>query len=507
MVRLDLTEKTVHRSGRTTRRRRRAGAVPAFDGVDAPDPRARRQVRALRLLPAVVSDLRVVGRGDGLAARTHLSDGGRPRPDARRCRTASCVTSTRVSAAWRASPPARRGCSTRRSSKRRAARSSGAIRGRSAIGCSGSAIFALFPYPARLAHRAGAAGRDWLGDQCRASRPPSTRDAERRDRTAGDGRQPRARVRDPTEKPDVRTEAPRGTPKRCSSCGPMGCSRGCARCSSSRRPMTLASLFAGVPARTPAAGARRLTVGLLTGCVQRLVFPRVNAATRQRARGRRLRRRGAGRAGMLRRARAACRPAGRSARLRAPHHRGVRARWRGTRRGQRRRLRILDERVRTPAGGRSCVGRARARLRRARARRQRDRLPSSTRRGRRGIRSRCASRITTPATSRTRRASGSRRAISCDRSPASSCCRSPIRTSAAAAPASTTSSNPSTARELGDRKAGFIDAAQPDVLATANPGCMLQMAAAARRKGRSWPIRHPIELLDASIRGIGVTPS
>ena len=64
---------------------------------------------------------------------------------------------------------------------------------------------------------------------------------------------------------------------------------------------------------------------------------------------------------------------------------------------------------------------------------------------------------------------------------------------------------PDTARELGDRKAGFIDAAQPDVLATANPGCMLQLAAAARRKGRSWPIRHPIEILDASIRGADIT--
>ena len=63
---------------------------------------------------------------------------------------------------------------------------------------------------------------------------------------------------------------------------------------------------------------------------------------------------------------------------------------------------------------------------------------------------------------------------------------------------------PDTARELGDRKAGFIDAAQPDLLATANPGCMLQMAAAAARKGRSWPIRHPIEILDASIRGVDI---
>jgi hypothetical protein len=29
------------------------------------------------------------------------------------------------------------------------------------------------------------------------------------------------------------------------------------------------------------------------------------------------------------------------------------------------------------------------------------------------------------------------------------------------------------------------------------------MTAAARRSGRQWPIRHPIEILDASIRGRG----
>jgi glycolate oxidase iron-sulfur subunit len=37
-------------------------------------------------------------------------------------------------------------------------------------------------------------------------------------------------------------------------------------------PVTLANLMARTPERTPAAGTRRMTVGLLTGCVQRLVF-------------------------------------------------------------------------------------------------------------------------------------------------------------------------------------------------------------------------------------------
>jgi glycolate oxidase iron-sulfur subunit len=60
---------------------------------------------------------------------------------------------------------------------------------------------------------------------------------------------------------------------------------------------------------------------------------------------------------------------------------------------------------------------------------------------------------------------------------------------------------PETAAQLGDRKARLIEATNPDVVATANPGCMLQLRAAATRLGRRWPILHPVELLDASIRG------
>ena len=60
---------------------------------------------------------------------------------------------------------------------------------------------------------------------------------------------------------------------------------------------------------------------------------------------------------------------------------------------------------------------------------------------------------------------------------------------------------PEPAAQLGDRKVERIHAVRPDIVATANPGCTLQMAAAARRSGRSWPIRHPVEILDASIAG------
>jgi len=63
---------------------------------------------------------------------------------------------------------------------------------------------------------------------------------------------------------------------------------------------------------------------------------------------------------------------------------------------------------------------------------------------------------------------------------------------------------PATAQQLGDRKISHIAEAEPDVIATANPGCMLQLGAAARRLGRSWPIKHPIEILDEAI-GTAVT--
>jgi glycolate oxidase iron-sulfur subunit len=55
---------------------------------------------------------------------------------------------------------------------------------------------------------------------------------------------------------------------------------------------------------------------------------------------------------------------------------------------------------------------------------------------------------------------------------------------------------PQAARELGERKARSILAARPDLIATANPGCALQLAASLRRLGRGdLPIVHPVELL------------
>jgi glycolate dehydrogenase iron-sulfur subunit len=61
---------------------------------------------------------------------------------------------------------------------------------------------------------------------------------------------------------------------------------------------------------------------------------------------------------------------------------------------------------------------------------------------------------------------------------------------------------PDAARELGDRKATHVLATRPDVYASANPGCLVQVSAALRRAGRALPTLHPIELLDASIRAV-----
>lgn len=61
---------------------------------------------------------------------------------------------------------------------------------------------------------------------------------------------------------------------------------------------------------------------------------------------------------------------------------------------------------------------------------------------------------------------------------------------------------PDAARKLGQRKAAHVVATEADVYASANPGCLIQVSAALRRSGRPLPAFHPIELIDASIRGI-----
>ena len=64
---------------------------------------------------------------------------------------------------------------------------------------------------------------------------------------------------------------------------------------------------------------------------------------------------------------------------------------------------------------------------------------------------------------------------------------------------------PEAAGELGDRKAANVAALKPDVVVSGNPGCLLQLRTALERAGSRIPVLHTVELLDASIRG--ETPS
>jgi len=60
---------------------------------------------------------------------------------------------------------------------------------------------------------------------------------------------------------------------------------------------------------------------------------------------------------------------------------------------------------------------------------------------------------------------------------------------------------PDAARELGHRKASKLLATGAQAIATANPGCTLQIAAALRELGRPLPIYHPVELIAQAIAG------
>jgi glycolate oxidase iron-sulfur subunit len=60
-----------------------------------------------------------------------------------------------------------------------------------------------------------------------------------------------------------------------------------------------------------------------------------------------------------------------------------------------------------------------------------------------------------------------------------------------------------TGNALGDRKAQLIVPLGADVVATGNPGCLMQLQSSLARGGHKTPVLHTIQLLDASIRGIG----
>ena len=65
---------------------------------------------------------------------------------------------------------------------------------------------------------------------------------------------------------------------------------------------------------------------------------------------------------------------------------------------------------------------------------------------------------------------------------------------------------PEPARQLGKRKLHHITDARPDVIATGNPGCTLQLLSVAAEEGTPIRVVHPIELIDEAIRGQGRMP-
>ncbi len=63
---------------------------------------------------------------------------------------------------------------------------------------------------------------------------------------------------------------------------------------------------------------------------------------------------------------------------------------------------------------------------------------------------------------------------------------------------------PEPAAELGARKAAHVLRTGADVLVTANPGCWMQIAMTLEQMGHRMPVAHTIQVLDAAIRGIPV---
>ncbi|MFN2497288.1 MAG: (Fe-S)-binding protein [Pseudonocardiaceae bacterium] len=67
--------------------------------------------------------------------------------------------------------------------------------------------------------------------------------------------------------------------------------------------------------------------------------------------------------------------------------------------------------------------------------------------------------------------------------------------------------HPEPATELGERKARNVLATGASVLVTANPGCLMQIAASAQRLGEHLTLAHTVTVLDASIRGVQLRTS
>jgi glycolate oxidase iron-sulfur subunit len=63
---------------------------------------------------------------------------------------------------------------------------------------------------------------------------------------------------------------------------------------------------------------------------------------------------------------------------------------------------------------------------------------------------------------------------------------------------------PESADEVGERKVAAVLRTRPELLASANPGCTLHIQRLLKARGVALRAAHPVEILDASIRGVGL---
>ncbi|GCF10387.1 (Fe-S)-binding protein [Dictyobacter arantiisoli] len=64
--------------------------------------------------------------------------------------------------------------------------------------------------------------------------------------------------------------------------------------------------------------------------------------------------------------------------------------------------------------------------------------------------------------------------------------------------------NQQMAQELLERKIANIETTRASIIATGNPGCMMQIAMGARQRGLQLKVMHPVELLDEAYKAEGV---
>ncbi len=60
---------------------------------------------------------------------------------------------------------------------------------------------------------------------------------------------------------------------------------------------------------------------------------------------------------------------------------------------------------------------------------------------------------------------------------------------------------PDTAAQLGDLKVKHCLSTKPDMVVSANPGCLIQISSGLQRAGKPLPVLHLIEVMDAAIQG------